>query len=191
MDYLKLSAQDQTRLDPMIVGFNPMDMYARQHVQRTLLMFPGVFVGIGEFSVHKEIVSEKIADDLVSASIGTASLPPDLTARSRNTLYNPALKSLFDFATEVGLVVNLHSDMYPTEVTHDGRLVSRSPDQPYTEGMKHLCRQNPATKLYWAHTGLGRFVKPDTRHLVQVSEVLDACPNWSVDLSWDLGCITQ
>jgi hypothetical protein len=40
--------------------------------------------------------------------------------------------------------------------------------------------------VYWAHTGLGRFVKPAANHLAVVSEVLDACPNWYVDLSWDL-----
>ncbi len=185
-DYLKLSPQDRARLDPMIVGFNPMDQYAGQHVRRALLMFPGVFTGIGEFSVHKEIVSEKTSDDRVSSGLRGAPLPPDATADSRSTLYNPALKSLLDFAGEAGLIVSLHSDAYPARVTFDGRVIELSPQSPYTEGMKQLCANSPGARVYWAHTGLGRFVKPAADHLEQVSEVLEACPNWAVDISWDL-----
>ena len=187
MDYLKLSAADQARLDPMIVGFNPMDQYATQHIQRMLLLFPGVFAGIGEFSIHKEIVGDKIADDPIESMLSSSDpRPPDVTAASRNTLYNPSLKTLFDFAAEVGLVVNLHSDIYPATVTYDGKVIRLSPETPYTAGMKQLCRQSPKTTVYWAHTGLGRFVKPAANHLALVSEILAACPNWSVDLSWDL-----
>jgi len=40
--------------------------------------------------------------------------------------------------------------------------------------------------VIWAHTGLGRFVKPTADHLDRVKAILDACPNWSIDLSWDL-----
>lgn len=186
-DFLKLSAADQARLDPMIVGFNPMDQYGVQHVQRMLLIYPGVFAGIGEFSVHKEVVAHKTADDTVKSMLGPGEpLPPDVTEASRNTLFNPALKTLLDFAAESGLIVNLHSDVYPAAVTHDGQLVSATPDAPYTAGMTHLCAQSPQVTVYWAHTGLGRFVKPSPKHLQQVSEVLEACPNWHVDLSWDL-----
>lgn len=187
MDYLKLSAADQARLDPMIVGFNPMDEYGVNHVKRLLILFPGVFTGIGEFSVHKEIVGDKIDDDLTRATMASGeSSPPDVTDSSRNTLYNPSLRSLMDFAAEAGLIINLHSDVYPARVTHDGKVLSMAPDAPYTDGMKHLCTESPKTTVYWAHTGLGRFVKPAPNHLQIVSEILDACPNWNVDLSWDL-----
>ena len=187
MDYLKLSAADQARLDPMIVGFNPMDEYGVNHVKRLLILFPGVFTGIGEFSVHKEIVSDKISDDLTKTNIPAGeALPPDATDFSKNSLYNPSLKTLFDFAAEAGLIVSLHSDIYPARVTHDGKLISLSPETPYSEGMKHPCRSTPNTTVYWAHTGLGRFVKPAPNHLQLVAELLDSCPNWHVDLSWDL-----
>jgi hypothetical protein len=186
MDYLKLSAADKARLDPMIVGFNPMDEYGAQHIRRMLLIFPGVFAGIGEFSVHKEIVGDKIDDDTVKSIISSDPIPPDVTDVSRNTLYSPALKNIFNFAAESGLIVNLHSDVYRATVTYDGKVVSMSPEAPYTAGMKNLCTQCPKTTVYWAHTGLGRFVKPASNHLAVVSEILDACPNWNVDLSWDL-----
>jgi len=45
----------------MITGFNPTDMYAADHIKRVLTTFPGVFSGIGEFTIHKEFVSSKVA----------------------------------------------------------------------------------------------------------------------------------
>jgi hypothetical protein len=187
MDYLKLSAADRARLDPMIVGFNPMDQYGVDHIKRLLILFPGVFSGIGEFSVHKELVGDKIDDDLTKANMSLDELlPPDATDSSRNTLYNPSLKTIFDFAAEAGLIVNLHSDIYPARVTYDGRVLGMAPESPYTAGMKKLCKESPKTTVCWAHTGLGRFVMPSSNHLQIVSEILDACPNWYADLSWDL-----
>jgi hypothetical protein len=186
-EFLKLSSRDKARLDPMIVGFNPMDQYGVQHIKRMLLMYPGVFTGIGEFSVHKELIGDKISDDTVKSVISrVAPIPPDVTDTSRNTLYNPSLKTILDFAGEAGLVVNLHSDVYRAEVTNDGKVVSTSPREPYSAGMKHLCTQSPTTTVYWAHAGLGRFVKPASNHLDVVSDILDACPNWYAELSWDL-----
>ena len=91
MSYLALPKEKRARFDPMITGFNPADMYAADHVRRVLETFPGVFVGIGEFSIHKEFVTSKVAGD-----------PPSLD--------DPALDRLFDFAGEVGLVVLVHCD---------------------------------------------------------------------------------
>jgi hypothetical protein len=187
IEYLKLSDADKSRLDPMIVGFNPMDQYGVNHIKRLLILFPGVFTGIGEFSVHKEIVGDKISDDLIKSNMAPGErLPMDATDSSRNTLYNPSLTTILDFAAEVGLIVNLHSDVYPVRVTYDGKIISRAPERPYTDGMKHLGKKSPKTTVCWAHTGLGRFVKPASNHLQIVSEILDACPNWCADLSWDL-----
>ena len=69
----------------MITGFNPTDMYAADHIRRVLQTFPGVFSGIGEFTIHKEFVSAKVAGEVAS-------------------LQDPALDRLLDFAAEVGLV---------------------------------------------------------------------------------------
>ena len=76
----------------MITGFNPADMYAADHIRRVLQTFPGVFTGIGEFSIHKEFVSSKIAGETAS-------------------LTNPALDRVLDFAAAAGLVVILHNDI--------------------------------------------------------------------------------
>src|SRR4029079_583083 len=90
--YRALSKAEQARVDPMITGFNPADMYGVDHIRRVLEDFPGVFSGIGEFSIPKEFVSAKIAG-------GTPSL------------LNPALDRILDFAGEVGLIVLIHIDI--------------------------------------------------------------------------------
>src|SRR5499427_9505586 len=92
MAYKSLTKSQQARFDPMITGFNPTDMYAADHIRRVLETFPGVFTGIGEFTIHKEFVSSKVAGEVAS-------------------LEDPALDRLLDFAAEVGLVALLHSDV--------------------------------------------------------------------------------
>ncbi len=81
--YRSLSPAEQARFDPMITGFNPADMYGVDHIRRVLRTFPGVFTGIGEFSIHKEFVSAKISGETAS-------------------LTNPALDRILDFAAECG-----------------------------------------------------------------------------------------
>ena len=92
MAYRSLPKDEQARFDPMITGFNPADMYAADHIRRVLKTFPGVFTGIGEFSIHKEFVSSKIAG-------GPASL------------LNPALDRILDFTAQAGLLVIIHNDI--------------------------------------------------------------------------------
>jgi predicted TIM-barrel fold metal-dependent hydrolase len=161
MAYLSLSKEEQARLDPMITGFNPADMYAADHVRRVLETFPGVFSGIGEFSIHKEFVSSKIAGETAS-------------------LLNPALDRLFDFAGEVGLLVILHNDVdvpFP-----------KPNQEPYqVTQLRDLIKRHPATKIIWAHAGLGRVVRPVPDQLAIMERGLSNpdLRNFYVDLSWD------
>ena len=184
-EYGLLSAADKARLDPMITGFNPMDRYATQHIKRVLLTFPGVFSGIGEFTIHKEIVSNKIAGDPIQA-ISLDPIPPDVARGGKLSLYSPALTGIFDLAGETGLVATLHNDIYETDVKYDGTVLKKSPSKTYAAAIKYACTKSPNAKVIWAHTGLGRFVQPTSDHLAIVSDILDTCPNWSVDISWDL-----
>ena len=134
MQYKSLSAQDQARFDPMITGFNPADMYGVDHIRRVLETFPGVFTGIGEFTIHKEFVSSKVAGEIAS-------------------LTDPALDRILDFAGEVGLVCLIHSDI-DVPFAKDGA-------QPvYLDQMKALLRRHPKTTIIWAHAGLGRVIHP-------------------------------
>ncbi|HET9950495.1 MAG TPA: amidohydrolase family protein [Candidatus Eisenbacteria bacterium] len=161
MSYKALPPEQQARLDPMITGFNPADMYAADHIRRVLLTFPGVFSGIGEFSIHKEFVSSKIAG-------GPASLN------------NRALDRIFDFAAEAGMVVILHNDIdvpFP------------KPDQePYILlQMKELIERHPKTTVIWAHFGVGRIVRPAKDQLAIFDRALGKpqFANLYIDISWD------
>jgi hypothetical protein len=160
MAYRSLSAADRARVDPMITGFNPADMYAVDHIRRVLTTFPGVFSGIGEFSIHKEFVSAKIAG-------GGA------------TLTDPALDRILDFAADAGLVTILHSDIdvpFP------------QPDQePYQLiQLRSLFLRHPQTTIIWAHAGVGRVVHPAAKQIEILDALLSdpALPRLHIDLSW-------
>lgn len=160
MAYRSLSPEQQTRLDPMITGFNPTDMYAADHIRRVLQTFPGVFSGIGEFSIHKEFVSSKVAGDVAS-------------------LTDPALDRILDFAGEVGLAVIIHNDIHmPFAKPEKART--------YFDQMKALLARHPKTTIIWAHTGLGRVIQPIAGHVVLLDEILKdpALRHVYFDLSW-------
>ena len=161
MQYRSLSKQDQARFDPMITGFNPTDMYAADHIRRVLLTFPGVFSGIGEFTIHKEFVSAKVAGDVAS-------------------LTDPALDRLLDFAAEVGLVVLIHNDV-------DQPYPKKGAQPRYLTQLKELLKRHPNNSIIWAHTGVGRVVHPVENHIAMLEDILEdpVCRHVCFDLSWD------
>src|SRR5215469_3914745 len=132
--YQSLPKEQQARLDPMITGFNPADMYGVDHIRRVLECFPGVFSGIGEFSIHKEFVSSKVAGETAS-------------------LTNPALDRILDFCGEAGLAVIIHNDI-------DMPFAKAGTEPIYLRQMKDLLRRHSNTTIIWAHLGLGRIVHP-------------------------------
>src|SRR5467141_2308513 len=161
MAYRSLSKEQQSRFDPMITGFNPADMYAVDHIRRVLQTFPGVFSGIGEFTIHKEFVSAKVAGETAS-------------------LQNPALDRILDFAAEAGLVVLIHNDM-------DVPFAKPGSEPAYLSQMKSLLARHPETTVIWAHTGVGRVVRPVTNHVATIEAILKD-PRFShvyFDISWD------
>ncbi|HUJ46835.1 MAG TPA: amidohydrolase family protein [Rhizomicrobium sp.] len=171
-EYLALTPDQRKRFDPMITGFNPADMYGVDHIRRVLQYFPGVFEGIGEFTVHKEFVSSKIAGNGPS-------------------LLNPALDRILDFAGKVGLVVLLHCDI-------DTPFDKPDAEPVYLKQMRALIRRHPETTIIWAHTGLGRVVRPvgsqassgpvrNKNHIELLTDLLDdpSLKNLYFDISWD------
>jgi hypothetical protein len=132
--YRALPPAQQARFDPMITGFNPADMYGVDHIKRVLTTFPGVFSGIGEFSIHKEFVSAKISGETAS-------------------LTNPALDKILEFAGDSGLAVILHNDI-------DMPFAKVDAEPVYLRQTKDLLRRHPTATIIWAHTGLGRIVRP-------------------------------
>src|SRR5262245_469118 len=169
--YLSLPPAERSRFDPMITGFNPADMYGVDHIKRVLRVFPGVFSGIGEFSIHKEFVSSKVSGETAS-------------------LTNPALDRILDFAAEAGLVVILHNDI-------DMPFAKQNAEPVYLTQMKALLKRHPKTSIIWAHIGLGRIVHPvqvseeaTTRpaNQMEIVEAMVTDPAFNhvnFDISWD------
>ena len=158
-EYLSLDEAQRERVDPMITGFNPTDMYAADHIRRVLLAFPGVFAGIGEFSIHKEFVSSKISGHAAS-------------------LRNPALARILETAAEIGLAVILHCDV-------DNVRPGGVPD--HYQDLMDVFAAHPGAAIIWAHTGLGRFVGPSDAHVALLDAMMSDAryDHVTVDISWD------
>jgi len=136
-------------------------MYAADHIRRVLQTFPGVFTGMGEFTIHKEFVSAKIPGEVAS-------------------LENPALDRILDFAAEVGLVVLLHNDI-------DIPFAKDTSEPAYLNQIKALFQRHPNTTIIWAHMGLGRVVPPPKNHVAQIEAILNDRDfhHVYVDISWE------
>jgi predicted TIM-barrel fold metal-dependent hydrolase len=120
-----------------------------------------VFEGIGEFTIHKEFVSAKVAGEIAS-------------------LTNPALDRLLEFAGEVGLVVLIHNDI-DTPFPRPGQ-------DPYQAvQLRELFERHPNATIIWAHIGLGRVVHPAKDQLSIIDRALSnpASSHVYVDISWD------
>ena len=119
----------------MITGFNPTDMYAADHVRRVLTTFPGVFSGIGEFTIHKEFVSSKIAGETASLTEPRARSPARFRRRGRAR----------------------RADLTTTSTR---RFPSRGRTPYQVMQLRDLFLRHPKTTIIWAHIGLGRVVRP-------------------------------
>jgi predicted TIM-barrel fold metal-dependent hydrolase len=125
-----------------------------------LLTFPGVFTGIGEFSIHKEFVSSKVAGPVA-------------------TLNNPALDRILDFCAETGLLVILHNDInmpFPKSGQENWDAAQ----------LRELFKRHPKTTIIWAHCGVGRIVRPVKDQMALIGRALSN-PEFNhiyIDISW-------
>jgi hypothetical protein len=185
--YQELKPREKERFYPMITAFNVSDDQAWEHMHLCLTHYPQTYVGGGEFTVHKEIVSEKVA--------GTPA-----------TLNLKGLDDALRFAGQVGISMTVHCDIEPmaadallkakllyTDDDHakvlEGEAArNRSGPQAYYESLLQTFRANPATPIVWAHgAGLGRFVGPRDNHLELLTRILndESLNHVMIDISWD------
>jgi predicted TIM-barrel fold metal-dependent hydrolase len=127
-----------------------------------LKTFPGVFSGIGEFTIHKEFVSSKVSGQTAS-------------------LTNPALDRILDFAAEAGLVALIHNDA-------DVPFPKEGAEPAYLTQMKALLKRHPNAPIIWAHCGLGRIIVPIRGHIAMLESILidPAMRNVYFDISWEV-----
>jgi hypothetical protein len=140
--------------------------------------YPGMITAIGEITIEKEMVAVMLGKE-------------KLTFESR------ALDELLRFAEETGLSVLLHSDLGTAEVTNAGHPTATVSGYQYQEPFANLLARYPKLRVVHAHTGIGRFVRPDERpsqtaaaagstpqHFTVLEELLTAVPNMKFDGSW-------
>jgi predicted TIM-barrel fold metal-dependent hydrolase len=160
MTVLSLPESKRARLDPMITGFNPTDPHAVAHIRRALETFPGVFTGIGEFSIHKELVTSNVTGEPAS-------------------LKSEALDAILEFCAKAGLLVIFHNDI-------DSALSKKS-EPEHWKAIQKLFRKHSKTSIVWAHAGVGGVRHSATTHLRYLEQLLKS-PGYShvhFDLSWD------
>jgi hypothetical protein len=159
----KLSATERERVKVMIVGFHLTDANSIRYILKKMRRHPGVFKGVGEISVQKEVVSAQLA------------------TKYKPTVQNPVLGQLFDLFGYIGFPVVLHCDVddFP----------QKGGKPMHFEGLKEFFIAHPKTTIIWAHAGgLGRYVKPSENHPELVQEILEheRCSHVHIDLSWDV-----
>ena len=168
-----LTDAQRARIDPMITGLHIGDLRVGDYLLKALAMNPGVFTGIGEITVHKELVELMFAGQRGQASTQKRMEP---------------LARLLEVAGVFHMPVTLHCDIDNLKEQVTDKVTGRTGRAPANfEGLKELL-QDPRvrdTKVIQAHAGgLGRFVQETDGHLGRVQELLDSCPNFMLDISW-------
>ena len=166
--YQRLTAAERQRFDPMITGLHLGDMHSSTYLLEKLNLHPGVFTGVGEITVHKEVVQDLFAG-----------------RRQANLDSNAgALVKLLQTCGTIGMPVVLHCD-----VDLPGQENNASP--VYLEGIRRLfcdpCVSQ--TNIIWAHGGgLGRFVNAPAGHTATLRQLLEdsRMKHVHIDLSWSV-----
>lgn len=164
--YRALPTEQQKRLDPMITGLHIGDMHSSTYLLKKLHEFPGVFTGVGEITVHKEVVEQLFAGK-----------------RQANLEDNVApLCKLLETCGGIGMPVVLHCD-----ITTPGAQAGDAP--AYWAGIQQLFTDPAvsATTIVWAHAGgLGRFVNAPEGHVAALRGMLadSRYAHVQIDLSW-------
>jgi hypothetical protein len=177
-----LTDAERSRIDPMLTGFHLADPRISDKFLNELAMNPGVFTGIGEITVNKELVQLMFAGEIQQTAAtdagpgkGDALLP---------------LIGLMQTAGIVGAPVVLHCDIDDLKLQiEDGKgKGTGAPREPaHFEGLKAMFNDPRVrdTKVVWAHGGgLGRFVQQGDGHLEKLEGLLETCPNLYLDISW-------
>lgn len=176
-----LTDAQRDRIDPMITGLHLGDPRVGDKLLGVLADNPGVFTGIGEITIHKELVEEMFAGQGGQAS----------ARRNEDTgeLRLMPLIHMLEVAGVVGLPATIHCDIdslrKQVEDRQSDKVGQREPSN--FEGLQALF-QNPRlqdTRIVWAHGGgLGRFVQEGPQHLDRLTALLNSCPNLRLDISW-------
>jgi hypothetical protein len=166
--YLALKPEDRHRFDPMVTGLPLGDMRNSELLIDKLRRRKGVFTGVGEITVYKEWVQEKVS----------ISLQADMTNRAC------ALIKLMNTCGVIGMPVVLHCDV--DVMPWDRKLHELA----HFKGICNFLKQPDCRgrDIIWAHAGgLGKYSRIRDGHLDRLEQVLQDAEMKHVyfDLSWD------
>ncbi|GKT25807.1 hypothetical protein [Acidovorax sp. SUPP3334] len=172
-----MSEAQRSRLDPMITGLHLGDPRVSDRLLHELYKTKGTFTGIGEITVHKELVEDMFAGGRLQASTQTGRMEP--------------LTKLLEVAGVVGTPVVLHCDidnLHDQVADFNGKGKSTEARPPANlEGLRKMFSDPRVkdTQIVWAHGGgLGRFVQQGEGHIDALEKLLNDCPNLNLDISW-------
>ncbi len=183
-----LTQADRSRIDPMITGLHLGDQRVAHKFLKELFVHKGVFTGIGEITLNKELI-----DNLFAGHRGQASTRTDDEAGFNMAARTEALVSLMEMAGVVGAPVVLHCDIdslrnQMVEAMSMSNRQKSAPREPANlAGMTQLLTDSRVkdTTVVWAHAGgLGRFIQAGEGHTDELEKLLKACPNLKLDISW-------
>ena len=165
-----LSDAERSRLDPMVTGLHLGGPISPQSLLEKLKQNPGTFTGIGEITIHKELVEDLFAGK------SQANLATNIQS----------FKDIAQVAGLVGMPLVLHCDV--DDLANNASVGEAGYQPSHLAGLKRLF-QSPELKdthVVWAHAGgLGRFVaEPGASHTAEIQSMLDANPKLHVDISW-------
>ncbi len=165
-----LTQAEMSRFDPMITGLHLGADMNSDELLKKLYQNKGVFTGIGEVTLRKELVEEMFAG-----------------ATQANLIEHVRpFKDLCNVAGVIGMPIVLHCDIDSLDNQEKRGTEGYTPQ--HLEGLKNLFASPELknTTIVWAHAGgLGRFVtEPGEGHTNELQKMFDANPNLKVDISW-------
>jgi hypothetical protein len=164
-----LTEAEMSRFDPMITGLHLGADMNTDELLKKLYSNKGVFTGIGEVTLHKELVEQMFA----------GATQANLTDHVR------PFKDLCNVAGVVGMPVVLHCDIDSLDNQDKRGEEGYTPE--HLQGLKNLFASPELkdTTIVWAHAGgLGRFITEPGDHTNELQQMFDANPNLKVDISW-------
>jgi predicted TIM-barrel fold metal-dependent hydrolase len=131
------------RADLSFTGVDPSKPGSVAYMKKTMLEHPGVFVGLGEWTGDKEFVSTLLGDEAFKFG-------------------DPESLAALGFAQESGLVTLIHNDWGRHGINeHDLRPEARRVAYEHFDRLIDAVGQFPNANIVLAHTGIGRFARPD------------------------------
>lgn len=164
-----LNTAQRDRIDPMVTGLHLGSPLSPQALLFKLAAHKGVFTGVGEVTIHKELVESQYEG-----------------ARQANLTNNvQSFKNLVATAGVIGMPVVLHCDV---DSTANQRANGRGKPE-HLGNLKDLFASPEVrdTTLIWAHCGgVGRFVQKPIDHANNLRAILSdpEMKHINVDISW-------